>query len=175
MPGTKHSHPERWPLVSHQTDEITNGSTIILGGLVWLLKVGSALSLCGCQVFMQKPSWCFPVSGPIWRSVSWCCCVKNSSSCKEQTVRNGDKQEESGRAVPSSRRWPRWSLCCLLWTWHGLSLPWPGFQQHKAQAKPRSMWYLAFLTQVVRLCGRNSTVTSVNTGRSNQATSCRNF
>lgn len=43
LPGTKYSHPERWPLVSHQTDENTKGSTVISGGLVRLLKVGSAL------------------------------------------------------------------------------------------------------------------------------------
>lgn len=134
-----------------------------------------ALSLHSLQVFVQKPSWCFPVSCPIWRSVLWCCCVKNSSSCEEQTVRNGDKQEEVAGQFPAAGGGLAGlsAVCFEL----GMLRVFPGLASSsmKHTAKPTSMWYLAFLTQVVWLYSRNSTITSPKTGRSKQATSCRNF
>lgn len=41
------------------------------------------------------------------------CCIKKSSSCKEQAVKNGDKQEEIAGQFPAAGGGLA-RLCCLL-------------------------------------------------------------
>lgn len=144
---------------------------------------GVASQSWGCSFPSQSSCLCaeailvfsYLLSCPIWGSVLWWCCIKNSSSCKEQTVRNGDKQEEVAGQFPAAGG----GLAGLSAVYFELGMAWvfPGVASSSTEhtAKPRSMWSLAFLMQVAWLCSHNSTSTSIKTGRSKQATSCRNF
>ena len=129
-------------------------------------------SLCAEDILMLCCFLLCPVSGD--KSYGDCC-IKKSSSCKEQTVKNGDKQEEIAGQFPAAGG----GLAGLSAVYFELGMLWvfPGLasKRIKHTAKPMSMWYLAFLMHVAWLYSHNSTITAIKTGRSKQATSCRNF
>lgn len=78
----------------------------------------------------------------------------------------------SGRAVPSSRRWPCWSLLFTLNLACSESSLASSTQSAGPSPRARGTWRFWHRFVAVQ---PNSTIASVRTGRSKQATGCRNF
>lgn len=134
----------RWPVVSHRIDDIKRQRNhlrvfgVAIQAWGWFLSP-LLPSLCAEDIPMLM-FYCFllcPLSGT--KSYTGYC-IKKSSSCKEQTVKNWDKQEEITGPFPAAGG----GLAGLSAVYFELGMlhVFPGLASRsmKHTAKPTSMW-----------------------------------